>query len=74
MVANTACRVGAPATLFQQYTEPPTSSLKVPDCVLVGVIQHDLVSQLDLLLDQAVSQLNTLGLLAAPFLMQCKGL
>ena len=59
---------------FPSYTEAPASSLEVPDGVLIGVIQHDLVSKLNLLLDQAVSQLNTLAFFAAPFFMQCNGL
>lgn len=41
---------------------------------MIGVIQHDLVSKLNLLLDHAISQLYTLALLAAPLFMQCNGL
>ena len=41
-----------------------------PDPVLVGLIEHDLIRKPGLLLDQALSELDALSLLARPFFMQ----
>lgn len=41
-----------------------------PDPVLVGLVQHDLIRKTSLLLDQALSELNALSLLACPLFMQ----